>query len=75
MNRIEQIRENIKNATDWYADNGEFVEDIEYLLNELQRVKGAVRLAIKHISGEGEKFSEREKTPVLFQLKEALKEE
>lgn len=49
--------------------------DIEYLLNEVERLKDAVRLAVKHINGEGEKFSEREKTPVLFQLREALKEE
>lgn len=42
MNRIEQIRDNVKNVTDWYADNGLFVEDIEFLLSEVELLQKAL---------------------------------
>jgi len=42
------------------------------LQDENARLKAALELAIKHIEGKGESFSEREKTPVLWQLRKAL---
>lgn len=48
MNRIEQIRDNVKNVTDWYADNGLFVEDIEFLLSEVERLQNELKVFINH---------------------------
>lgn len=39
---------------------------------ERDRLREALELAVKHLEGKAEKFSEREVPPVLFQLREAL---
>lgn len=81
MNRLKEIKQRmneINNSTgvqkaaarhqlDRFAE-----EDIEWLIEEVERLRGAVQNSIKHISGQCEKLSEREMAPVLQQLKQVI---
>lgn len=87
MKRIQEIKERLSEtepgkridyrlaenlATVWI---NHYENDVQYLLAENKRYKEAIEIAINHIEGKGKKFSEREKIPVIYQLKQALKEE
>jgi hypothetical protein len=48
------------------------LKEIEQLKVKLEIAQKALELSVKHINGQGEIFSEREKIPVLYQLNQAL---
>ena len=59
----------------WYLiDEGELIEHIRNILEERNKYREAIQLAIKHIQGKGEIFSERVPAAVVDQLEKCLTE-
>lgn len=74
MSRIDEIKEMLERIKQNPTLMVPYKGDVEYLLSRLEITDNALDVARKHIDGTHTKFSERERTPVLFQINEALKQ-
>jgi hypothetical protein len=73
MSKLDEIKERIR-VYHYFNETEDAQNDLFYLVSKLEIAEKALEVAVKHIDGKAEKFSEREKIPVLYQLNEALRQ-